>query len=95
MFVVAVEFEIHEKSIEAFKEAILIQARNSREKEPACSQFDVCQDSTQPSRFFLYEVYDDASGFEAHRQTPHFADFSNKITDMVSEKLLQIWSRVS
>jgi len=95
MFVVAVEFDIHEESVEAFKEAVLIQSKNSMEKEAACTRFDVCQDAAQANRFFLYEIYNDAAAFEAHRQTPHFADFSSKITDMVAEKFLQTWTIIS
>ncbi len=95
MFVVAVEFEIKKGKEELFKEAVTLQAKNSRSKEPACKQFDVAQDPIAPERFFLYEVYDDEAAFGLHRETPHFADFQRKIADLVHQKRLMTWQRLS
>lgn len=95
MFVVSVEFEIHPDQVAAFREAVLKQAANSLRHETACAQFDVAQDPNQPTRFYLYELYDDAKAFEAHRQTAHFAQFSSTVGSMIANKNLQTWEMIS
>lgn len=86
MFAVVVEFNIKPGEADAFREAILTQARNSLEKEPACRQFEVHIDREDSHRFVLYEVYDDEAAFGAHRETPHYADYNARVTPMVASK---------
>lgn len=88
---VQVVFEIKAEHTEAFREAVLLQAKNSLEKESWCHQFDVCRLPDQPTAFLLYETYDDRAAFEKHRQTEHFAEFSARIADWVVEKQLGVW----
>lgn len=95
MFVVSVEFEIFPDQIAAFREAVLKQSANSLRLEDACVQFDVAQDPNEPSRFYLYELYDDAKAFEVHRQTPHFAQFSSTVSSMIANKALKTWEMIS
>ncbi|HEX6338356.1 MAG TPA: antibiotic biosynthesis monooxygenase family protein, partial [Jiangellaceae bacterium] len=40
--------------------------------EPGCQCFLVHQGTDDPTRFALYEVYDDLEAFEAHRESDHF-----------------------
>lgn len=94
MFVVTVVFQVHSHSVDDFAEAVIRQARNSKENEPACHQFDVLQSSEDPTRFFLYETYSDAAAFEAHRQTPYFADFGAAVQPMVASKQSHIYQRI-
>ena len=93
MYVIAVEFEIEPTRVELFRVAILTQARNSLAKEPACRQFDVCFDPERPERCFLYEKYDDRAAFEAHRQTPHFADYNATVTPWIKNKSVSAWEQ--
>ena len=86
MFAVVVEFKLKPGEADAFREAIMTQAKNSLEREPACRHFDVCVDREDPHRFVLYEVYDDEAGFAAHRETPHYADYNARVTPMVDGK---------
>jgi quinol monooxygenase YgiN len=95
MFVVAVEFNIKEEHVDAFRERVLQQAADSLENEAACHQFDVCVNAEHASKFFLYEVYDDAAAFEAHRQTEYFAEFANTVADWVAAKTLHTLNRIS
>jgi autoinducer 2-degrading protein len=39
--------------------------------EPGCVRFDVLQDTSNPDRYYFYEVYQDEAAFQAHTQTPH------------------------
>jgi len=45
---------------EAFREATMENARNSR-REPGVARFDLMEQADDPARFMLYEVYRDAA----------------------------------
>jgi quinol monooxygenase YgiN len=42
--------------------------------EPGCSRFDVLVDPKVPTKFTLYEIYDDEAAFDAHRKIPTSPD---------------------
>lgn len=89
---VCVEFTIKPEFVEQFRQAVLLQAKNSIEKESWCHQFDVSFDPEQPNLVLLYETYDDrAAFFEKHRTTTHFAEFGQKIGPWVEAKRLGVW----
>jgi autoinducer 2-degrading protein len=73
MFVMIVRLDVKSGCRELFLEAITANAAASVRDEPGCHRFDVCEDTSRPDSFLLYEVYDDASAFDAHRAAPHFA----------------------
>ena len=60
---------------ERFRRLINENARASVRDEPGCRQFDVVVPDGEPDSIFLYEIYDDAAAFDAHKKTPHFAQF--------------------
>ena len=91
MLAVTVEFRIVPRHVEKFRAAVIAQARNSLHGEKQCRRFDVCFDPAEPTRVFLYEIYDDRAAFDAHMQTPHFADFNAKVTDWVEFKNVRTW----
>ena len=41
-------------------------------QEPACLVYQPHRSIADPRLFFLYEVYRDEAGYQAHRETPHF-----------------------
>nr|VFK26993.1 MAG: autoinducer 2-degrading protein [Candidatus Kentron sp. MB]VFK31263.1 MAG: autoinducer 2-degrading protein [Candidatus Kentron sp. MB]VFK75423.1 MAG: autoinducer 2-degrading protein [Candidatus Kentron sp. MB] len=41
-------------------------------KEPANRRFDVLQSKEDPSRFLLYEAYENEEGARAHKETAHY-----------------------
>ena len=41
-------------------------------KEPGCITYEVHVDPEDARQFFIYEVYQDAAGLEAHQETAHF-----------------------
>jgi quinol monooxygenase YgiN len=43
--------------------------------EPGCRMYVVHRSTTDPRRFFLYEQYDDLAALDAHRASPHFAEY--------------------
>jgi quinol monooxygenase YgiN len=66
---------------DAFVESLMGDARGSVNDEPGCLRFDVLQDSADPNRIFLYEVYKDEKALEAHRQAPHFQKWRETVKD--------------
>jgi quinol monooxygenase YgiN len=91
MFVVTVIFQVKDGQVEAFHEAVLQQAKNSLEKEEGCRRFDVCYDDARPHRVFLYELYDDATAFDRHRETEHFKNFRDISAPMLESRQLETW----
>ena len=91
-FAVAVRFQIHREHAADFFAVVKTQATNSLSLEPDCHQFDVCVDEEDPCRIFLYETYTDAEAFQVHRNTPHFADFSEAVEPWVVDKEVATWT---
>jgi quinol monooxygenase YgiN len=40
-----------------------------------CLFYQAQRSTSDPNVFFLYELYKDAAGYEAHMSTPHFERF--------------------
>ena len=60
---------------EEFLAGMTANAAASVRDEPGCLRFDVSSFAADPNRFFLYELYADATAFEAHKASPHFAQW--------------------
>jgi quinol monooxygenase YgiN len=89
---VCVTFRIKPEFFEQFLVAVNAQAKNSKELEPWCHQFDVGTMPDQPHAVMLYETYDDRQAFfEKHRTTNHFAKFAQTIAEWVESKEVNVW----
>ena len=93
MYVITVEFRIHEDRVEAFREAMLANARASVDDEPGCHQFDVCFDPGDAQCVFLYELYSDEAAFQTHLASAHFKAFDEQVRDWVQSKAVGAWQR--
>ena len=91
MFVVTVFFRVDDVYRDQFHEAMLLQARNSRDLEPDCHVFDVCVDAEDPCRIYLYEKYTSKAAFDAHLASDHFVSFDKQVAPWVLEKKVQVW----
>ncbi len=80
--------------MEAFLPLMLENARASVADEPDCHQFDVCTDPARPDSVFLYELYTDLAGFDAHRQTPHYKRFDGAVAAMIEAKDVRTFATV-
>lgn len=64
--------------------------------EPGCRMFIVHQAQDDPTRFFLYEQYDDQAAFEAHQQTAHFKEhILGKVRGWAKERLAVMGSPIA
>ena len=94
MFAVTVTLEIAPERMGDFLPLLMENARASL-GEPACLRFDVLTDPARPDAVFLYELYDDAAGFDAHRATPHYARFDAGAAPLIRSKAVQTWETVA
>ena len=81
MIALIVTIQIKPEHREAFMESMFGDARGSNNDEPGCLRFDVLQDSEDPNRIFLYEIYKDEAALDAHRQAPHFLKWRETVKD--------------
>jgi len=84
MIVVHVHVHVKPECIEAFREASIENARHSVQ-EPGVARFDVLQQSGDPARFLLVEVYRDEQAPAAHKATAHYAKWRDTVADMMAE----------
>ena len=94
LFVVTVQFSIDIGHHAEFMRAMVDNARQSRQHEPGCLAFDVCEDPTRSDQVFLYEVYQSEAAFEQHTRAAHFLDFDHKVALWVVEKKVKILNLV-
>lgn len=81
MIAIFVSIQIKEGFREKFMEASLGDSQGSVRDEPGCFRFDILQNDEDPNRFHLYEVYQDASALEAHREAPHYKKWRETVGD--------------
>ena len=84
MLIVHVFVRVKPESVEAFKDAILENARNSVQ-EPGVVRFDVMQQEDDPTRFTLIEVYRTADDPARHKATAHYAAWRDVAEPMMAE----------
>ena len=70
--------------VEAFRAASLANAAASL-REPGCVRFDVAQETADPTRFVLVEVYRGQEGAAAHKQTAHYQTWRDTVAPMMAE----------
>ena len=83
MHIVIVDVAVRQDLLEEFERALLHNARESVAHDPGCLRFDVSQHVDDPTRWVLYEVYEDPAAHAAHRQSAHFLAY-----DAVAQRAL-------
>lgn len=94
MFVVTVQFSVAPQHLIDFMREMVANARDSRQREPGCLAFDVCEDRSRPGQVFLYEIYRDAAAFEQHKREAHFLAFDQTVAPWVLHKEIRILALV-
>lgn len=84
MFVLIVHVHVKPECIDAFREATIDNASNSV-REPGIARFDVIQQSDDPTRFMLIEVYREADAHNLHKETAHYKRWCEKVDGMMAE----------
>ena len=84
MIVYCVEVAVTGGNENEFLAATEENHKNTR-KEPGNIRFDVLQNSDDPSRFFLYEVYDSEEAVASHKETAHYLKWRETVAPWMAE----------
>ena len=84
MQIVLVHVSVKSQYVEAFTQASIENASQSI-KEAGVARFDVIQQTEDPTRFILVEVYKTADAPAAHKETAHYARWRDTVAEMMSE----------
>ena len=95
LLAVCFDFEIDLASLDAFLTIIEKNASDSLANEVGCHQFDIAQDLQNPTKIFLYDLYDDAVAFELHKKASHYLEFNDSISGMVNKKLTRLLLKIN
>jgi len=71
-------------SVEAFRAASGANAAASI-REPGVVRFDVMQETADPTRFVLFEVYRGHAGAAAHKLSSHYQTWRDVVAPMMAE----------
>ena len=84
MFIVHVHVHVKPEGVEAFKTATQRNARFSL-LELGVLRFEVLQQTDDPTKFVLVEVYRDAAAAAAHKETAHYPVWRDTVAPMLAE----------
>jgi len=79
-----VQIHVKPECVEAFKQATVANARESR-REPGIARFECLQQLDDPSRFVLVEAYRDPGAQAQHRETRHYLVWRDAVAPMMAE----------
>lgn len=83
MIIVHVHVHVHPEAIAAFRDATLANARASLQ-ETGIARFDVIQQTDDPTRFLLVEIYRTPAAVAAHKETAHYATWRDTVAPMMA-----------
>jgi autoinducer 2-degrading protein len=84
MHIVHVHIHVKPEFVEAFKQVTLENATKSL-RETGNVRFDVVQQSEDPTRFVLVEIYRTAEASAAHKETAHYRLWRDAVMRMMAE----------
>lgn len=84
MLVVLVNVHVKPEAVEAFIAATLDNCTNSI-REPGVARFDCLQQSDDPTRFLLVEVYRTKEAAASHKETAHYLRWREAVEPMMAE----------
>lgn len=84
MLVVHVQVQVKPDCVEPFRAATIANAEASV-KEPGIARFDVVQQTDDPTRFVLVEVYRNEQAPAQHKETAHYAKWRDTVASMMAQ----------
>jgi len=84
MLIVHVHVKVKPERVEDFKRATVENATSSV-REPGIARFDVGQQSDDPTRFVLVEIYRAADDPARHKETAHYRKWKQAVEPMMAE----------
>ena len=83
MRITLVHVQVKPDAVDSFKAVSLENARHSV-LEPGVARFDVIQQSDDPTRFLLIEVYRTDHAPARHKETAHYAKWRDSVADLMA-----------
>lgn len=84
MPIIHVHVHVKPEFVDAFREASRENASHSVH-EPGIAAFEVLQQTDDPTRFLLIEIYREADSQARHRETAHYAAWRDAVAEMMAE----------
>lgn len=84
MQIVLVHIHVKPEFVDAFKQASIDNASNSVQ-EAGIARFDFIQQTEDPTKFVLVEVYKTTDAQAAHKETNHYARWRDTVAGMMAE----------
>jgi len=84
MLIVHVHVQVKPECVEAFKKATLANAQASV-KEQGIARFDVAQQTDDPTKFVLVEVYRNDDAPARHKETAHYTAWRDAVAPMMAQ----------
>lgn len=86
MITILVEFKFDKKDT-LYARALLKQLASESLKEPGCVYYSAKQDSSDETKFILYEVFKDKDAQDFHKTTGHYQFILNdKLRPLIKER---------
>lgn len=82
-------------AVEAFRTRLRRHSAISVAREPGCLRFDIFEDQSDETLFFLHEIYEDESALEWHRNSEHYLSFRADVADWVVSRSWWYWTALS
>jgi autoinducer 2-degrading protein len=79
-----VHVHVKAETVDAFRQATVENATHSVQ-EPGIARFDVLQQTDDPTRFVLVEVYRSPEDQLKHRETAHYQKWRDAVAGMMAE----------
>ncbi|WP_312951623.1 (4S)-4-hydroxy-5-phosphonooxypentane-2,3-dione isomerase [Superficieibacter sp.] len=83
MHVTLVEINVHDDKVEQFID-VFRQNHLGSVQEAGNLRFDVLQDPDAPTRFYIYEAYEDEQAVAFHKTTPHYKACVEQLEPLMS-----------
>lgn len=84
MQIVHVHVRVKPEFVEAFRQATVENATHSLQ-EAGIARFDVLQQTDDPTKFILVEIYKTAEASAAHKETAHYKRWRDDVMKMMAE----------
>ena len=89
MHIIHVHVHVKPESVDAFRQATIENASHSV-REPGIARFDVIQQTDDPTRFVLVEVYRTPDDQLKHRETAHYQKWRDAVAAMMAESRMAV-----
>jgi quinol monooxygenase YgiN len=93
-YINAVDIDVVPGQIDAYV-AALKENGAAAVHEPGCHEFNITVSPKDPNHVFIFEVYDNAAAFEAHRATDHFKKYAATTKEMVAKRDARAFASVA